>query len=166
MPSNESTERFQTKLLVSKLIRVNRLHRSVVFSQNSDSQLQRSGHMMLLYIANSPLPPSQKDVATAFKITPAAVAMSLKKMEQSGFIVRTPSHTDSRINLITVSEKGRDYLEKTRQRFEQADEQMLRNIPYAELDALSSTLDKLTENLLSAGAKDDLTPPFPKACKK
>ncbi len=145
----------KAKELVGKLMRVNRLHRSIIQSSTGDFQLQRSGHMMLLFILNSKTPPSQKQIAEAFKITPAAVAMSLKKMEGHGLIERTPDENDTRINLITVSKKGKDLLERTRQSFEAADKAMLNGIPDSELEKMSATLDKLIENLLGIGAKDD-----------
>ena len=148
----------QAKALVSKLMRVNRLHRSVIQTHTGDFQIQRSGHMMLLFIMNSPTPPSQKKIAEFFKITPAAVAMSLKKMEGYGLIERTVSDGDSRVNLITVSEKGRELLERTRQTFEAADKAMLDGIPDKELDKMSGILDKLINNLIRIGATDDGCP--------
>ena len=143
------------KELVGKLMRVNRLHRNVIQSRAGELQLQRSGHMMLLFIKNSETPPSQKDIASFFKITPAAVAMSLKKMEAHGLITRTADESDSRINLISLSEKGKELLDKTRQGFEAADKAMLSGISDTELELMSKTLDKMIENLIGVGATDD-----------
>ena len=144
-----------TKEIVGKLMRVNRLHRNIIQSRADEFHLQRSGHMMLLFIRNSATPPSQKEIAEFFRITPAAVAMSLKKMEKARLIERTPSENDSRVNLIKVSEKGKDLLDKTKQGFEAADKAMLAGVSDEELLALSGTLDKLIENLIGYGAKDD-----------
>jgi DNA-binding MarR family transcriptional regulator len=116
------------KELVGKLMRVNRLHRNIIQSRAGELKLQRSGHMMLLFIKNSKTPPSQKDIATFFKITPAAVAMSLKKMEAHGLIARAVDENDSRVNHISLSEKGKELLDKTRQGFEAADKAMLSGI--------------------------------------
>ena len=143
------------KELVGKLMRVNRLHRNVIQSRAGELQLQRSGHMMLLFIKNSKTPPSQKDIAGFFKITPAAVAMSLKKMEAHGLIIRTPDEIDSRVNLISLSEKGIELLERTRKGFEAADKAMLSGISDGELASMSKTLDKMIENLIGVGATDD-----------
>jgi DNA-binding MarR family transcriptional regulator len=143
------------KELVGKLMRVNRLHRNVIQSRAGELQLQRSGHMMLLFIRNSKTPPSQKDIAEFFRITPAAVAMSLKKMEAHGLVSRITSESDARINLITVSEKGIELLDRTRQGFESADRAMLSGISEEELEIMSGTLDKMIENLIGVGATDD-----------
>ncbi len=150
----------EMKTIVGKLMKVNRLHRSVICDSTGTLRLQRSGHMMLLYILNSEAPPSQKEIAKAFNITPAAVAMMLKKMEQYGLVVRTADKSDSRINLIKVSEKGKTLISENRQRFEQTDRAMLDGISESELAAVSKTLDKMIENLIKSGARDDSHPPF------
>jgi DNA-binding MarR family transcriptional regulator len=155
----------EMKELVSKIMKVNRLHRSVISDNAGGIKLQRSGHMMLLYILKSENPPSQKEIAKSFGITPAAVAMTLKKMEKSGLIERMASEDDNRVNLIKVSEKGRALLENNRQRFEDTDRAMLSGIPDGELEAASRTLDKMVANLIKAGAKDEPPPFAPKESK-
>lgn len=151
----------EMKRLVGKIMKVNRLHRSVISDSTATHNLQRSGHMMLLYIMHCKTPPSQKDIAKVFNVTPAAVAMTLKKMEGCGLIVRTPSSADSRVNLIEVSESGRKMMEKNRQRFEVADRAMLKGIDETELAKMSETLDKMIENLIKVGAKDENAPFVP-----
>ena len=151
----------EMKRLVGKIMKINRLHRSVISDTTGSIKLQRSGHMMLLYIMHCENPPSQKDIAESFNITPAAVAMTLKKMEGYGLIVRTPSKTDSRVNLIEVSAAGKEMLEKNKQRFEMADKAMLADIDDADLDKMSQTLDAMIENLIKFGAKDENMPFMP-----
>ncbi len=151
----------EMKRLVGKIMKINRLHRSVISDTTGSIKLQRSGHMMLLYVMHCENPPSQKDIAESFNITPAAVAMTLKKMEGYGLIVRTPSKTDSRVNLIEVSAAGKEMLEKNKQRFEMADKAMLADIDDADLDKMSQTLDAMIENLIKFGAKDENMPFMP-----
>lgn len=140
-------------------MKINRLHRSVIGESADEFKLRRSGNMMLHYIVQCKAPPSQKDIAESFDITPAAVAMTLKKMEVCGLIFRTPSEADSRVNLIEISDAGRELLERNRMRFDRADSVMLDGIDEKELAEISCILDRMIANLINAGAKDE-PPPF------
>ncbi len=151
--------KIKTNEFVGKIMKLNRLHRSVIGDGTDEFKLRRSVNLMLIYISQCKAPPSQKDIAESFDITPAAVAMALKKMEMRGLIMRTPSESDNRINLIELSDAGRELLEKNKQRFDTADKVMLDGIDEKDLVEISKILDKMIANLVNAGAKDE-PPPF------
>ena len=153
------------KKFVGKMIRVNRMHRSLIESYTKQSDLHRSQQQLLLYLLKCNTPPSQKDIAAAFEITPAAVAISLKKLEQRELIQRIPNPDDTRANLITISQRGKELLERNRELFEQTDAAMLEGVSEAELDQISRVLDKFIANLVHLGACDEL-PEFLKENKE
>jgi DNA-binding MarR family transcriptional regulator len=51
-------------------------------------------------------PPSQKDIAEAFGISSAAVAISIKNLEDAGLVSKNVFDKDNRVNNITLTEKG------------------------------------------------------------
>ena len=152
----------RAKKLISKMIRTNRLHRSLIEKCNKEADIHRSQQHILLYLSKCDTPPSQKEIAAVFEVTPAAIAMSLKKMEQKGLIERIVSEEDSRVNLIKVSEKGKQIMELSRRSFERTDIAMVEGVTDGEFEVFARVLDKFIDNLLKIGAEDDC-PPF---CKK
>ena len=156
---NKAVKRF-----VGRIIRVNRLHRSLIDRYTKEAELHRSQHQMLMYLMKCDTPPSQKEIAAAFEVTPAAIAMSLKKMEQKGLVERVVSEDDSRVNLITISDKGKEIMERNRQLFERADAAMLEGVTETEIEAIAAVLDKFIDNLIRFGAEDEI-PAFCKAGK-
>ncbi len=147
---------------MGRLMKVNRLHRSVVEKRFKELGVHRTQHMMLVYISKSESPPSQKQLAEHFDVTPAAIAMSLKKMEKNGLIERTASKGDNRVNVVQLSEKGKSVLDQTRELFKVMDETAIQGISCEEFEILNSALDRMTVNLMGLGAVDDL----PKCIKK
>ena len=146
----------ESKKLIGKMIRANRLHRSYVEKITRDAGIHRSQHHILIYLMKATTPPSQKELAAAFEITPAAIAMSLKKMEQKGLIERITSPEDSRVNLIAISEKGKEIMESNKLLMEKTDRAMIDGVTDDEFVALSRVLDKFVANLLKLG--EDETP--------
>ena len=74
------------KSTMRKFRRISMLHRSVFESNVASLGIHQSQHHLLFHIAKSGETPSQKEIAEHFKISPAAVAVSLKKLESGGFI--------------------------------------------------------------------------------
>jgi len=152
----------EARKLIGKMIRANRLHRSYVEKITRDAGIHRSQHHILIYLMKAATPPSQKELAAAFEITPAAIAMSLKKMEQKGLIERITSPDDSRVNLIAISEKGREIMECNKLLMEKTDRAMIEGVTESEFETLDAVLDKFVSNLLMLGAEDETPPCFKK----
>ena len=58
---------------------------------------------------------SQKDLAKSLCVSPASIAVSLKRMEKAGLIMRVPDPDDLRSNRIELTEAGKasaDYAEQ------------------------------------------------------
>lgn len=151
------------KKLIGKMIRANRLHRSLIEKRNKEADIHRSQQLMLMYLAKCETAPSQKEIAAVFEVTPAAIAMSLKKMEQKGLIERIVSAEDSRVNHIVISEKGKQIMDSNRLHFEQTDLAMIEGVTEEEIAVISKVLDKFIDNLYTMGAVDECHPAF---CKK
>lgn len=157
--------KLEQKQLVGKLLRANRLHKSLADKKFSDPVVHRNQRHIMLYLMESPEPPSQKEIAAAFEISTAAITMSLKKMEQNGLIERVSPDEDNRVKLISISDKGREYMLKNKEYFDEMDEAMLDGVSEEDLATVSGVLDKFIENLLKIGA-EDMEPNFMKQKRK
>ncbi len=155
-------ERNYPRQVMGGIMRVNRLHRNVIEKRFRELGVHRTQHMMLVYIARSEAPVSQKVLAEQFDISPAAVAMSIKKMEKNGLVERASDANDSRVKIIKLSEKGEKTLEETRDLFVGTDAFAIRGISDDMLERLLYMLSKISDNLVSLGAVDEI----PSHCKR
>ena len=130
-----------------KIIQTDRLHRSVVESFLSSLGIHRSQHMILIHLSKENLYPSQKALAEHFKISPAAIAVSLKKLEENGYITRSSYKDDERLNTISLTKKGREVVEKSKVLFEETDFAMFENFTDDDYRNLEECLKKMTDGL-------------------
>ncbi len=125
------------------------LHRRVIECWAASAGMHRSQHRMLMYLSKCETTPSQKDLANNFDISPAAVAVTLKKLESDGYIERGKCSlsTDSRINEIKITERGREATLQSRKYFHHVDNEALKGFTDEELDAFVGFLERMQENL-------------------
>jgi DNA-binding MarR family transcriptional regulator len=86
-------------------------------------------------------------VAEACHISPASVAISLKRIEKAGLITRNPDPDDNRKNHLSVTPKGEDALKQFRKICDTTDKEMFKGFSDEEIDTLHSLLSRLHENL-------------------
>lgn len=111
--------------------------------------IHRSQHMMLMYISKNENA-SQRQIAEAFNVSAAAVAVTLKKLESLGFINRVSSKSDSRRNHISISQKGMEVIEETKHIFGAIDRLMFKNFSDDEIELLRALLQRMYDNLIEA----------------
>ena len=145
---DNNSRREKYRKCIHLFLKCNRLHHALIESKVSALGLHRSQHTMLLtinHIGNI----SQKELAQSMEISPAAVAVTLKKLGAQGYIERRSSSSDSRVNNITITEKGREIIEKTTKIFDEVDEQTFRGFTEEKLERLYEALNQLSQDLQS-----------------
>ena len=115
-----------------------------------NSQLKKQGlyfgqHLILIYIKNHPKC-SQKDLADYLKVTPASIAISTKRLEKNGFVIKEPCEENLRQNTLNLTEKGIHALKELDNFFYNLDMKALINITDEEYDLIEKTLDKMIFN--------------------
>ncbi len=139
------------KTLVETSKRADRMHRKLFEKHAVDTfGIHRSQHMTLMYISRHENA-SQKQIADEFKISAAAVAVTLKKLEAGGFIVRGTAKHDNRQNFINITEKGKRVVQETRRLFTAIDYAMFDSMCEQELKFLMACTEKMCANLVRAG---------------
>ncbi len=139
-------EHITDKQVVRKLIGINRNHMKITENSVRKLGIHRSQHHMLMTIGrNKGI--SQKDLAEKMEISTAAVAVTIKKLEQAGLVIRESGELDSRINNISLTEAGEKLCEDTAQLFGAIDSAMLEGFTEEERATLCALLDKLKDNL-------------------
>ena len=126
---------------------VNRLHHRVFDKLVDDFGVRHAHHMILMYLHRAPQPPSQRALAEAFEISPAAVAVALKKLEGDGYVTRSADPADSRSNRILLTERGEELARRTQRRFSETDRRMFESFTDGERETFVRCLGKMHDSL-------------------
>ena len=107
----------------------------------------QSQHRLLMHLNHHPNC-SQIEIAREMEISPAAVAVSLKKLESGGYIMRETTESDSRTHRVTITKKGRSVIERSEQMFWETEKAMFEGFSEEEMQSLQQFLERIYENLL------------------
>ena len=137
--------------ILHKFIQTNRLHRRIIERYGTRIELNCSEHRMLFFISKDGSLASQKELAQRLKISPAAVANTIKKLETDGYVERSKARDgcDFRANEITLTDKGRLAVTDSEKYFRYVDTTALADFTQDELDELCRLLEKIQNNLHS-----------------
>jgi DNA-binding MarR family transcriptional regulator len=140
-------EQDKARAVIKQFVRADRLHRQAVESTiTAQTGLHRSQHMLLMRLSCGCMP-SQKQLAKDLGVSPAAIAVALKKLETDGYITRDADTDDCRCNRTSLTEKGRSAISKTCDLFACIDTAMVQGFNDDELDALLRALERIEQNL-------------------
>lgn len=144
--------------VINQLVKLARLHGKTAEATMSRPGFHHSQHKILLMLKKAgDCPLSQKKLAEALGVTPAAVTVALRKMEQSGLISRASDSEDSRKNNIELTEKGNRLLEDSRLLFDEINRAMFDTFTDDEKNRIISNLKKMQENLESFRNRNKIT---------
>lgn len=138
-----------------KFRQIHFLHRRIMEKNLECTGVYHSQHRVLMYLAMHE-GCSQTEMAQAHGISPAAIAVHLKKLEKMGLIERVVDAADNRCNLISITKKGREIVEKSHRIFAAVDGWMFYNMSDGELDTFIRCMGKVQENLEAAESCSDL----------
>jgi len=131
---------------VNIMIQTDRMHKHLLDTNVSKIGLHRTQHRILMHLSRDGMLPSQKELADRLDITPAAVTIALKKVENAGYVERSLGH-DTRYNELKITEKGRVLVNRTRELFFEADTAMFEGFSDEELETYVSFLEKIQNNI-------------------
>lgn len=151
-------QEIRTELKLVQLIGgVDRRHRRAIEAQIDRLGIHRAQHMILMYLARQEEAPTQRRIAEAFDYTPAAVTITLNRMEELGLIRRVVHSGDARAKKVYLTDRGREVVDTSRKCFREIDDAMFRGLAPADLAALTAVLEILRDNLSGyAEESDDL----------
>lgn len=131
---------------IEMMMKINKAHRGMIEQQAKEIGIHRTQHRILMHLARDGTLPSQKELAERLEITPAAVTIALKKIENDGYVERTLGQ-DTRYNEIKITEKGRTLVNRTRELFSEVDTAMFEGFTDDELDLYIACLEKIQGNI-------------------
>jgi DNA-binding MarR family transcriptional regulator len=140
--NGNSRERDMIFMLVSFAIK----HRKVMQSLLDKTGVYQAQHFLLMAISSNQYA-SQKELADSLEISTATVAVSLKKLENGGYIKKVMDKDDNRLNKIVITEKGNKVVEQSREIFKYRNEKIFQGFTDGEMDTLSKLVQRLNQNL-------------------
>ena len=142
------TKKHLSRTAIRYMIDTNKIHKQMAEKRAHAVTLPPAQHRMLMMLAKKEITPSQKEIAEQFNITPAAVAVTMKKLESTGFITRDKvGCEDARYNKIYVTEKGMLEMQTTHEYFDLIDDRMFCDFSESEISTLIELLSRAKENL-------------------
>ena len=90
---------------------------------------------------------SQREISQEMKIKPPTVAVSIKRMEKSGLIIRRTDEKDQRMSRIYLSQKGRELTENVQKMVEDSENAIFRGFSESEICLMKRFFKQMIENL-------------------
>ena len=134
------------RYLVWDIIRIAREHRKTVEKRVCSLGIHPSQHHFLMHIAQCGTC-TQNSIAEAMEISAATVAVSIKKLEKGGYIEKRISQSDGRSNVLALTGKGEEVVEKSKEMFERVDEEMFASVTEEEQQQFHCLMERIISNL-------------------
>lgn len=104
----------------------------------------------ILFILNNQGRLSQRQLAEKIGITPPSMTVTLRKLEERGFITKEPDERDQRILRICLSEAGKECIEKIKSIMKDMEEILYRGFSVEERLLFQRLLLEMRENMLDS----------------
>ncbi|MCI9423308.1 MAG: MarR family transcriptional regulator [Dorea sp.] len=104
----------------------------------------------ILFILNNQGRLSQRQLAEKIGITPPSMTVTLRKLEERGFITKEPDERDQRILRICLSEAGKECIEKIKSIMKNMEEILYRGFSVEERLLFQRLLLEMRENMLDS----------------
>ncbi len=117
----------------------------VIGKKVEDTGIYRSQHRLLMILGKHP-DCSQTAIANKLEISPAAVAVSLKKLEKAGYITRSCDAEDSRMNHVVITDKGKKAIDQSILYFQEIEDAMFEGFSQEELEIYAAFLERVIQN--------------------
>lgn len=144
-PADERTE--AVRETVHGLFYTMRLHRAAIERSLAKAGIHPSQHRMLVFLHRNGGAAAQRALSEEFNISPAAVAVTLRKLEEGGYISRIAEKEDGRRKSVRITAAGEAILKTTYHSFTAVDLAMFEGFSEEELAAFGGTLLRMQESL-------------------
>lgn len=132
--------------VMSKIRHFFALHRIAAYEAFADKGVH-NGQMPLLKMIGSHQASTQKELADLLHVSPASIAVSLKRLQKQGLITKAADSGDLRYNRIALTDEGKQTVSRTRETFDDLDKRVFKDFTEEELIQLDSYVCRMIKNL-------------------
>lgn len=133
-------------IVMHQLMHLSRYH-AVRRMEDMDLNPSQSG---ILFILNSQGRLSQRQLADKIGITPPSMTVTLRKLEERGYIRKEPDERDQRIVRICLSEAGKECIEKLKSIMTEMEDILYQGFSVEEKLLFRRLLLEMRKNLLDS----------------
>lgn len=136
----------QLRRINERMRRIDRERLRIIERVVDDLDILPSQHYVLMRLGREGRVASQAQIAEMLHVSPARVTLVMKQLDAEGYISRE-SGADGRRNEISITEKGKDVLEKSRAFFNRLNEASYAGFSPEELAQFYDYLERVLANL-------------------
>ena len=129
-----------------KFRRADRAFKRCIRRRVKDTGVFQSQHRLLMHLSQNPNC-SPVELSACLEVSPAAIAVSLKKLERGGYIRREVHESDNRVHQVIITEKGRQVIEKSILMFQEIETNMFDGFSEEEMKQFANFMDRIQCNL-------------------
>jgi DNA-binding MarR family transcriptional regulator len=137
-----------------KIGMIYRLHMQNIAVINENYGLY-SGQTRILHAISQMNGATQRELADRLNITPASLAVSVKRMQKAGIVEKVADKADLRNNRIYITDKGRQIQTESLSEFIAFDNILLNGFSTEEIRRLENYLLRIHKNLKEAKVHND-----------
>jgi len=145
--------KIKLKDLAGRLYKLNLLRRDFIQEATVDIALYFGQLPILEYVIEHDQC-TQKEIADKLIVSPAAIAISTKRMQKVGLLEKKVDENNLRCNRLSVTEKGHELSRQYRLKFDELDKKMFSGFEEKELEQVNSYLSRLIMNITGDAAGD------------
>ncbi|CUH94693.1 hypothetical protein P22_0759 [Propionispora sp. 2/2-37] len=134
----------------------NRMHYNLMKAEMVERGLSEASHPAILFTLKGDMKnmsATQKELSERIGISPATVAISVKRMEKAGLIRKVSDKSDLRRNYITLTDKGLRFISECEDAIKKIDLGTFRGFSEAETGQLKQFYLRMIHNLEDMGAQ-------------
>ncbi len=128
------------------LLKTQRMMNRLIEKKVAHTGVYKSQHRLLMMLAKNPNC-SQNELAEKMDISPAAIAVSLKKLEKGNYIGKATAEIDNRVNEVFVTEKGEKIIRDSVKMFDEMDKHLYESFSESELFQMQDYLKRMNQSL-------------------
>lgn len=132
--------------LSEKMVRIDVMRRTVMCRELYGKELFK-GQFPIMRVICENEGCTQKFLADHLMVTPASIALSVKRLEKSGMIRKATDKTNLRCNKIYSTSKGRETMEMVREMNAALEERMFEGFTEEELLETMELIGRISDNL-------------------
>ena len=125
---------------------ISKKHHRAIEKYSEEKGLQKGQHRLILTLSRMG-EACQRDLAQQVHLTPAAIAVNLKKLEKRGIIEKKISESDNRYNVIRLTDQGKKIVKESEEIFRHIDEISFKDFTEEEMKEMKQYLSRVEENL-------------------
>ena len=141
------------RMLVWRFMR-NDLVRKILSRRILDAAGLQRGRLPILEVIQQKDGCTQHEIAELLHVSPASIAVSLRRMERDGLLQRSTDETDQRCRRIRITDAGRATAQTCRAGFDALDKRMFSAFSQEEAETLGHLLDRMFDGVAGDEFRD------------